>query len=94
MPDITKLTEYGLTGVCIALIVVGAWMFKEWLKYMKCQDKRHEAQYKAFQKVIERNTKVNESSLKQSKETLDFLKNLNGSLRKAVQEHKNEIPSK
>ena len=88
--DITKLAEYGITGVAVAIIIGFILLFKYLLEFINKQrmdylceiekiDKRHSQNVTKLTKALEKNTRV-------SDQTYQYLKLRNGSLEKSIRD--------
>ena len=81
MTDLTKLVDYGTTGVAIALIIAFVYLMTKFLKYMVSREKSHNRAFEALKKSIDKNTKLTE-------QTYIYLKLKNGSLEKLFKDVK------
>ena len=73
--ELTKLAEYGLTGVAITLIVALVIVVDKFLKYLQKKDKRDQIFHKQMRATISKNTKVSNEFLIYQKLKNGILKN-------------------
>jgi uncharacterized protein YoxC len=79
MIDFTKLADYDMVGVAIALIIVIVYL----IRFLKDREKCHDESYNKLRDSIDANTEV-------TKETYKYLKLRNGSIEKILQMKKGD----
>lgn len=72
------LTSFGPSGAAVAVVIL-------FLKYLKEEGSRRDKREEKFTKAINTSNKLNRDNSKLISETYQFMKNLNGELKKAAQ---------
>jgi hypothetical protein len=81
-----ELAKYGASGVAVAALLAIYWIIKGFLSFLKESEKRHCEAYDKLDETIKENSRASALSVQSSKETLTFMKGLNGNLKRAYQD--------
>ena len=80
-----ELAKYGPTGVALAALILTYLIFKAFLNYQQETGRRHERAFSSLTQAINKNAESTDKNTAATQETLQFMRNLNGSLVKAVE---------
>jgi hypothetical protein len=89
--DLSKLLDYGIGGIALAILGVLFYVFKTFMQFVKESDQRHAEVKSRFVESINQNTEMINVNTKTLSEIGQYIKLKNGSFEKLIEKTNNTL---